>query len=66
MDPLRTLALSALLAALALPLVWAEPGKEKVGLGRLDVDPPHVSADPAVRLDYAVVYVRTLLKEEEL
>ena len=53
----RKLAVSIMLLAAAGLLGGAEPERF---LGPINVDPPHISADAAVKYDYDIVYVRAL------
>ncbi|HEY7427854.1 MAG TPA: hypothetical protein VH682_26720 [Gemmataceae bacterium] len=54
-----TLALLACTGLLALTCVAvSKPGEEPLFTGRLNVNPPHISADKSVKYDYDIVYVR--------
>src|SRR5262245_33363741 len=59
MNPRTLLALPLVFVALALPFGAAAPEKKRISLESLNVEPPHFSKDPSVKLDYDIVYVRT-------
>src|SRR5215472_2243713 len=57
--------LTVLAVTLALPAVFAAPkAEDKKAPPRPNLDPPAVSTDPSVKVDYPIVYVR-LLREQK-